>query len=769
MNDDASFRLTATAADFGGYFPTYLANGHFSTDSSLHGTRAALSLMTGLMDRTPDDVSRPAALPGWMEVDYHNGAGWLNEAEVSAETFRDYAQTLDMRDGVLHTHYDWVSGGKSTRVAVTTFVSQADFHLAATRVTLTPRFSGSVRLRFPLHHWPAPLQRFALAKLSWSELKDVLAAGKATRPLSDPSRQRTTKPREIFTWFDLQDALAAEGRELVTPSAVAPTRAPIWYPGEVAVHSATGDLSTLQLRLDGAALGGSAFAVGVAVELPPELRASQARLEEGPQGPALAFEFQLRAGVSYVFGKYALLTREGWGDRAIDVSEQALAARTSGFDRLLQRHQAAWHKLWESDIIVEGDARLQKAIRSDLFYLRQNSAPEGSLPMAACGMSPNYFGHAFWDNDTWDFPAVLLFHPERARALVAFRQRTLEWARMNAARRGFAGAMYPWESDPETGTEQTPHFAGVNAHQEIYLNGAIASAQWQYYLATGDVGWLREHGFPVIRATADFWVSRVAHNAEKNRYEILHVTSVDEKYTDVNNEAFTNAVAWRNLVTATEAARVLGEKPDVRWAEIAARMYLPFSETERRHLPFDESVPHDRQTWMAGAITLLCYPNLDFPMPDDVRRNNYDYALRKNAELTRELNQMMLVMLAIHAAELGDAAGARKWLLHQQEKFLKPPFNVRSETPHNNCTHILATAGGFLQNFLFGFTGLRLAGEGLVAKYAPVLPAEFKQITLQGVAVRGERFDFAVARDATGQVRLTKKPAAPAPAQLPNS
>lgn len=759
MNDDPSFRLTATAADFGQYYPAYLANGHFSTDTSLHGTRAALSLMGGLMDRTAGDVSRPAALPGWMEVDCHNGAGWLNAAEVSPDAFREYTQTLDLHGGVLHTHYDWINGGKTTRVAVTTFVSQADFHLAATQVTLTPQFSGMVRLKFPLHRRPAPLQRFPLANLSWSELKDVLAAGNATQPLRDPARKPAAGPKEILTWFDLQDALAAEGRELIMPSSVAPTRAPIWYPGEVAIEAAGGDLSAQVLRVKGRALGGSSFTVGVAVELPADHPAAQSRLEEGVAGPVLEFEFTVTAGASYTFTKYAACTRTGWGDPATDPAKVAQAARHEGFGRLLARHRAAWHKLWESDIVVEGDAALQRVIRADLFYLRQNLAPEGSLPVAACGMSPHYFGHAFWDCDTWAFPAAVLFHPDRAKALVAFRHRTLEWARQNAAGRGLQGAMYPWESDPEAGTEQTPHFAGVNAHQEIYLNGAIASAQWQYYLVTGDQSWLMEHGFPVIRATADFWVSRVTHNAVKDRYEILQVTSVDEKYTNVDNEVFTNAVAWRNLVTAAEAARVLGDKPDPRWEAVAAKIYLPFSESERRHLMFGESVPHDRQTWMAGALTFLCYPNLDLPMPDDVRRNNYAYALRQNAALTRELNQMMLVMLAIHAAELGDATGARHWLLHEQDKFLKPPFHVRSETPHNNCTHILATGGGFLQNFLYGFTGLRIADGGLVAKYAPVLPAEFKRITLRGVTVRGRRFDYVVARDAAGRVRLTQQPA----------
>ena len=53
--------------------------------------------------------------------------------------------------------------------------------------------------------------------------------------------------------------------------------------------------------------------------------------------------------------------------------------------------------------------------------------------------------------------------------------------------------MYPWESD-ETGRETTPRFAAQNASSEIHVNGDVAVAQWQYYLASGDSAWLAREG-----------------------------------------------------------------------------------------------------------------------------------------------------------------------------------------------------------------------------------------------------------------------------------
>ena len=85
--------------------------------------------------------------------------------------------------------------------------------------------------------------------------------------------------------------------------------------------------------------------------------------------------------------------------------------------------------------------------------------------------------------------------------------------------------MYPWEAD-ERGKETTPRFAIQNATSEIHVTGDVALAQWQYFLATGDSAWLAHEGFPVIRETADFWVSRSVYDSAADRYHIENVVSV---------------------------------------------------------------------------------------------------------------------------------------------------------------------------------------------------------------------------------------------------
>src|SRR5262249_53252180 len=157
----------------------------------------------------------------------------------------------------------------------------------------------------------------------------------------------------------------------------------------------------------------------------------------------------------------------------------------------------------------------------------------------------------------------------------------------------------------------------------------IAIAQWQYWLATQDKDWLKRYGWPVIEGIAQFWVSRVTYDKEHDRYEIHHVTSPDEAYNDVPNDSFTSAAAKKALDIAIEAAAVVGEKADPKWAEVSGKMYIPFDDKAQRHLDFDASVPRDKITWWGSSLIFLMYPDLDMPMPAQVRKNDFDFQLEE--------------------------------------------------------------------------------------------------------------------------------------------
>jgi len=725
---DSSFSLTASAKDFDSYFPSYLANGYFSTMTAPRGTEGNLAYMVAFMDYAKDDESRPAAIPGWSEIDYSTGdsaAGhfWMNQVPLNPVLFNDYSQVLNMRDATLTTRYRYVDHGRTTQIKVATFVSQASTHLAATQISLTPDFDGTMQLSFALNLWAPYQPRLPIAKMTGDEM---------------------------------QEAVAAHNMKLVAVPPATPDRAAVWYHGDTHVLAADGDTKELTLWLDGRAEQGLGMAEAAALRLPDGVAATDIALYKSPYRLALNLSVKVQKDKTYTFTKFIAASREGWGGDARTDLALAREARAAGFDTLLDEHRVVWRDLWRSDIAIDGDARAQTAVHSDLYYLLATSTPDTHWPMGACGLTPGYTGHAFWDSDTWIFPALLLLHPERAKSLMMFRSFTLPAAQARAQARGLKGAMYPWEADPENGSEQTPHFAYVLGEREIHVSADVAIAQWQYWLATHDRDWLKKYGWPVIRNAADFWASRASWNADKKRYEIVHVTSVAESYNDVPNDTFTNVSAQKVLNVAAKAASLVGERADPHWAEVAAKLYIPFSEKEQRHLDFDASVP--REPLEGSTLGLLMYPSLDLPMTAQIRRNDFDYTMISVKEGHREPHGMSLAPSAIAAAAVGNAPLAVTWLQNNfTSGLIKPPFNVRTETATNNTGYFITASGGFLQTLLYGFGGLRIEEKGLIEAYAPVLPPEWKSMTLKNIEFRGRRYDIVIGRDAAGKLSLKRK------------
>ena len=726
---DASFELSAAFQDLPGYFPGYLGNGYVSTLTAPRGTEATRAYLVGFMDYAAGDMSRPAAIPAWTEIDFNPGAAgeryeWLNRAPLSERHFSDYRQTLNLRAATLTTRYRYLDRGRTTAIEVTTLVSEAAPHLAATQLRVTPDYDGTVQLSFPLVLWAEHAPRFALAQMSGPEI---------------------------------EEAVAARGLSLEPQPPATADRAAVWYPGYTAIRSSEGDSGSLSLWLEGKAEQGLPMAMAATVGLPPGVPAQRVSLHRGRYRLALNASLKVERGHTYVFTKYVAVSREGWGGTAADDLVLARDARDGGFDHLLERHRTAWNELWQADVLIDGDAQAQQAVHSELYYLLASSTVDTAWALGACAITPGYANHVFWDSDTWIMPALLLLHPERARPLVAFRARTLEPARQRARDHGFQGAMFPWESDPENGSDQTPHSAVVLADTEIHVNADVAIAQWQYYLATLDRQWLRAEGWPVIREVARFWASRATWNATAHRYEILHVTSVAESNNDIPNDTFTNVSAAKSLRIAVAAARAVGERPDPSWQRIAGALYIPFAEGSAHHLAFDPSVDHNSEDFGGGPLALLFLPSLDLEMSAQVRRGDYEYGIRPNAAERVGAAPMGIAPRSIAAATLGSDTDATAWFATNfTGGTLKPPYNVRTETASNNVGYFLTGSGGYLQSLLYGFSGLRIRDAGLVEAYAPVLPAGWKSLTLHNLWFRGQRMDIRIERGAAGAVRATR-------------
>lgn len=726
---DASFLLHAGLEDLPSYFPGYLGNGYLGTLTAPLGTEATPTYLIAFMDYTAGDMSRPAQLPAWTEVDFSSsppgGAqAWLNRARLDERHFAGYRQTLDLHEATLTTRYRYLDGRRASEVEVTTLVSEASPHLAATRLTITPDYDGVVHLSFPLLLWADHAPRFPLAQMAGPEMEEAVAA-----------YGLTLEPR---------------------PPATADREA-VWYPGHTEVRASDGDASTLSMWLDGRAAQGLAMAMAAAVELPEGTAPESVSFHRDAYRMALDVAIWVQHGGSYTFTKYVALSREGWGGDVAQDLALAREARSGGFERLLAEHRAAWAQLWQSDILIEGDARAQQVAHSELYYLLASSTAGTAFSPGPDALTPDYAAHVFWDSDTWILPALLLLHPERAQPIVDFRYRTLEPARQRAQAHGYQGAMYPWESDPENGTDQTPHSAVLLADTEIHVTADVAIAQWQYYLATRDREWLRTHGWPVIRDVARFWASRSTYNARAHRYEIPHVNSVAESHNDIPNDTFTNVSAARALAIAAAAARELGERPDPVWEKAAREMYVPLAPDGSHHLPFDPSIMSGSDDFGGGPVPLLFLPSLDLPMSPALRRGDYDYAVRPTPLARAGSSSMGIAPSMVAAATVGAAdEGAALVAGNLNGGTLKPPFNVRTESARNNTGYFLTGSAGYLQALIYGFSGLRIREQGLVEAFPPVLPASWSSLTLRNVSFRGQRFDIHLGRDSSGVVHLTR-------------
>ena len=162
----------------------------------------------------------------------------------------------------------------------------------------------------------------------------------------------------------------------------------------------------------------------------------------------LKFSKNLNAGERYTFSIVSSATSTAQFDDPLNEAERlTIFAMLEGKERLLQHHEAAWDKLWQSDIVVEGDVQSQRDIRFALYHL-YSFAREGTAyslsPMGLSGLG--YNGHVFWDTELWMYPPLLVLHPEIAKSLLEYRYQRLEAARQNAFSHGYKGAMFPWES-----------------------------------------------------------------------------------------------------------------------------------------------------------------------------------------------------------------------------------------------------------------------------------------------------------------------------------
>lgn len=689
-----------------------IGNGYLCTRGALeegYPQDRRATFLHGVFDAAPLVVTELANAPDWLPFEIRlNGERFgLQHGNVVA-----FERTLDLQSGVLTRRVDWASPrGEQVVIELERFCSLSSPHLVCLRVSVTPRVASEIELRASLNGCPLGegAQNEKLAHWEW-----------VGQGMTDGNVFLQTRT------FQSQIELAAAMRVVITQGNE--TAREYWDAGSA---------PTLVLRANA-----------------------------GADETVVAEKY-----VAYYTSRDEIAAGEFEGASLLaQAALQQVKAVTNWKDEL-QANRSAWAQEWErTDIIIEGDAEAQLAIRFNLFQMliaaprHDDRVNIGAKTLSGYG----YRGHAFWDTEIFMLPLFIYTAPHIAKNLLNYRYRLLDAARAKAKGNGFEGAQFPWES-ADTGEEVTPtwvpHYLDRSkliriwtGDIEIHISADIAYAAHQYWVATADDAWLIEKGAELILDTAKFWASRAEWNLRNGRYEYNDVIGPDEYHEHVNNNYYTNRLAQWNLQTALDVLDWLHvHAPDKalelvlqldlgaarldKWRDVIAKIYLPalpdgllvqfqdYLERKRVNLaalePRTMSVQqlygiegtNETQVLKQPDVLMLMYL-LRNEFSDEQVRLNYDfYTPRTDHTYGSSLGPSIQ---AIMACEVGKPDDAYEHFLRALRADL---YDVRGNA--NDGIHA-ASAGGTWQAVVFGFGGLRITPNGWTIH--PRLPKHWKRL-----------------------------------------
>jgi trehalose/maltose hydrolase-like predicted phosphorylase len=687
-----AFTLTATSTG-SKYAPTFTGDGVLGVrvppegQGYAAGTVPALSELAGFYAQPKGEVQQRANIPTWSTLRFYDKGRRWRPGEEGPDY--SWRQTVDLRTGVITTtgRVEYFTGD-ATDLRYEVLTDRARPNVGLVRLRVTPHWSG------------------------FGAVDDQFVGKPALLNVENKPGGLTGEVAKGTEADGIWDTVRAAG---------------------------TGIDATLADRL----------VTDAAVEEVPDRHTS-----DQPMSVGRRLQFPVKAGQTYTFTKYVDVESSGEvGDTLTAAREGAAAAAGLGWKALLAENEAAWAKLWRGRIEVSGDPSLARKVNASQFYLWSSTNEGVNWSVSPAGLSSNgYNGHIFWDAETWMFPSLLAQHPELAAGMDEYRFQRLAAARAHASETGTEGARFPWESALD-GTEQIPPPVRLNSEglYEQHIVADVALAQWQYYLATGDRGWLAEKGWPVISGAAEFWAGR-AQKGSDGAFHIDHVTGPDEENPNVNDEAYTNVAARTVLEDATAAAKIVGAPAPASWSKIATGLVVP---VDRKLGIHPEFAGYGGQLVKQADVTLMQYP-WRFPMPKSVAKGDLNYYVPRSDP---EGPSMTDAVSMIDTAALG-VPGCSSYVFTRRsyEPFIKDPFDQFSETRTGGAFTFMTGIGGFLQEFLYGYSGLRWESNAVALD--PSLTSQLPGVVLHQLHWRGRTFDVKVGQR---QTTVTLESGAPLP------
>lgn len=447
----------------------------------------------------------------------------------------------------------------------------------------------------------------------------------------------------------------------------------------------------------------------------------------------IAFRKQLTAGESYTFHVVGSLISSVHTADPLNQAERIVTyARFQKEGDHKKKHRQAWAELWESDIVIEGDLQAQKEVRSMLYHLYSFSREGVAQSLSPMGLSGlGYNGHVFWDTEMFMMPPMIMLQPQMAKSMLEYRFERLDEARRNAASYGYAGAMFPWES-ASTGAEDCP-VTSLSGTFQHHVTADVAIGMWNYWLATQDREWLQTRGWPVLKATAEFWASRVEKGSD-GKYHINNVMCADEWALNKDDNAYTNGAAKRNLEYASKAAAVLGYGCPAEWKEIADGLFFDKMDNGVT----SEHVGYDGAEIKQADVNLLAYP---LKLVTDRKQMLKDLEYYSTKVPQKKTPAMTQSMFSVICSRCGQIEEAYKWFIDSYRPNQNPPFGVLAEFKGGTNPYFATGAGGTLQSVIMGFAGIDFNPEGGIMQVKQHgIPKHWKKLVIKGVGPEKRTF-----------------------------
>ena len=442
----------------------------------------------------------------------------LNGTDSEAHTVSDFLQTLDLRCGLVTWAYILTDrAGNQTRVKQEKFLSMADRHLAAIRVSLTPvNWSGTL------------------------ELSGGIDARVENLPVSDD--QLTENVEFVKMWSDVRTEPRPAGGQLTAQTRISHRQIAQSY-----LFSGKGSLKT----------------------------------EAADEWVTTTINARLLQGMTWVGEKRIAVASFRDGDAGEIVKEKSEELKDTTFDELLTESALAWEKIWkQADVQLIGNDEWQGAIRYNIFQLIQ-AMPYGDThaSIGARGLTHGrYKGCYFWDTEIFMLPFFAYTQPNAAKSLLQYRCHTLPDAVESAKRFSAKGARFSWMAS-DTGFEQCGTWD--TGCCEIHITADIAHAVRQYVELTGDEAFLRDCGTELLLQTARYWVDRFNYVSAEDQYHLLFVKGPDEYCGVTCDDFYTVSMARDHLEQAAAAVKWMEKTYPEDWAVLAEKTGFQPEETEK--------------------------------------------------------------------------------------------------------------------------------------------------------------------------------------------